>query len=126
MIYGTQMVWLTAKHTFFFILDMTVEQKKMEHTGSREKFSAYISMVWPEEKLMYNFYDEMNSTNTIDHLENLKSYTIKNRLWKKLILIWDNASFHLSKMVMDYINTQKEDDWLNIVYLPKKAHSKSK
>jgi hypothetical protein len=25
--------------------------------------------------LMYNFYDEMNSINTIDHLESLKSYT---------------------------------------------------
>lgn len=47
----------------------------------------------PEEKLMYNSYDEMNSTNIIDHLENLKSYTIKNGLWKRLILIWDNASF---------------------------------
>jgi hypothetical protein len=22
---------------------------------------------------------------------------------------------------MDYINTQKEEDWLNIIYLPKKA-----
>ena len=43
------------------------EQQKIEHNGSRKKFSAYISMVWPEEKLMmYNFYDEMNSTNTID------------------------------------------------------------
>jgi hypothetical protein len=52
-------------------------------------------MVWPEDKLMYNFYDEMNSINTIDHLENLKSHTMKNSLWKRLILIWDNASFHL-------------------------------
>jgi hypothetical protein len=24
-------------------------------------------------------------------------------------------------MVMDYINTQKEEDWLNLIYLPKKA-----
>ena len=96
------------------------EQQKIEHTGSREKFSAYISMVWPEEKLMmYNFYDEMNSTNTIDHLENLKSCTMKNGRWKRLILIWDHASFHVSKMTNDYIKTQK--DWLNIIYLPKKA-----
>jgi DDE superfamily endonuclease len=65
----------------------------------------------------------LNSTNTIDHLESLKSYTMKNEigLWKRLILIWDNASFHLSEMVMDYINTQKEEDWLNIIHLPKKA-----
>jgi hypothetical protein len=44
------------------------EQQRIEHNGSRGKFYAYISMVWPEEKLMYNFYDEMNSINTIDHL----------------------------------------------------------
>ena len=77
-------------------------------------------MVWPEEKLMmYNFYDEMNSTNTIDHLENLKSCTMKNGRWKRLILIWDHASFHVSKMMNDYIKNQK--DWLTIIYLPKKA-----
>ena len=69
---------------------------------------------------IYDFYDEMNSINTIDHLENLKLYIMKNGLWKRLILIWDNASFHLSKTVMDYVNTQKED-WLTIIHLPKKA-----
>jgi hypothetical protein len=54
------------------------EQQRIEHTGSRKKFSAYISMVWPDERLTYNFYDEMNSINTIDHLENLKLCTMKN------------------------------------------------
>jgi hypothetical protein len=40
--------------------------------------------------------------------------------WKRLILlIWDNASFHLSMTVLKYINTQK--DWLTIIHLPKKA-----
>ena len=82
------------------------EQQKIEHNGSRKKFSAYISMVWPEERLMYNFYDEMNSTNTIDHLENLKSCTMKNARWKRLILIWDHASFHVSKMTNDYQNPE--------------------
>ena len=33
--------------------------QRIEHNGSRNKFSAYISMIWPEEKLMtYDFYDE--------------------------------------------------------------------
>ena len=45
------------------------EQQRIEHTGSRKKFSAYISMVWPDQKLTYDFYDVMNSDNTIDHLE---------------------------------------------------------
>ena len=94
------------------------EQHKVEHNGSRKKFSAYISMLWPDTKLMYDFYDVMNSTNTINHLENLRKYVMKIT-WKKLILIWDNASFHLSMTVRKYINTQK--DWLTIIHLPKKA-----
>ena len=96
------------------------EQQKIEHDGSRNKFSAYISMIWPEKKLMtYDFYEEMNSINTIDHLEGLKSHTMKNGLWKRLILIWDNASYHVSQTVLNYLNTQK--DWLSIIRLPKKA-----
>jgi hypothetical protein len=41
------------------------EQQRIEHTGSRKKFSVYISMVWPDQKLMYDFYDVMNSDNTV-------------------------------------------------------------
>ena len=96
------------------------EQQKIEHNGSRKKFSMYISMLWPDTKLMYDFYDAMNSTNTINHLENLRKYVMKKIKWKRLILIWDNASFHLSITVRKYINnTQK--DWLTIIHLPKKA-----
>ena len=45
---------------------------------------------------------------------------MKNGWWKRLILIWDNASYHVSLMVRNYINAQKED-WLTIIHLPKKA-----
>jgi DDE superfamily endonuclease len=96
------------------------EQQKIVHTGNRMKFSVYISMVWPDEKLMaYDFYDKMNSTNTINHLEKLKVNIMKTGYWKRLILIWDNASYHVNQMVRDYVNTQK--DWLTIIHLPKKA-----
>jgi hypothetical protein len=94
------------------------KQQKIEHNGSRKKFSMYISMMWPDTRLTYDFYGKMNSTNTIIHLTNLKKYVVKNS-WKRLILIWDNASFHVSKEVQDYINTQKE--WLTTICLPKKA-----
>ena len=96
------------------------EQQKIEHNGSRRKFSAaYISMIWPEEKLMiYDFYDEMDSTTTINHLDNLQLHLMKND-WKRLILIWDNASYHVSKIMLDYINAQR--DWLTVIHLPKKA-----
>ena len=63
--------------------------------------------------MTYDFYDKMNSINTIDHLENLKLHIMKNGWWKRLILIWDNASYHVSQMVLNYINAQK--DWLTIV-----------
>ncbi|PWU79098.1 MAG: hypothetical protein DLM72_19030 [Candidatus Nitrosopolaris wilkensis] len=96
------------------------EQEKIEHTGNRKKFSAYISMVSPAEKLMaYDFYDKMNSTNTINHLEKLKINIMKSGWWKRLLLIWDNASYHVNQMVTDYVNAQK--DWLTIIHLPKKA-----
>ena len=76
------------------------EQQKIEHDGSRNKFSAaYISMVWPDEKLIYDFYDEMDSINTIDHLDNLQLHLMKND-WKRLILIWDNASYHVGKIML--------------------------
>ncbi|MGA7369876.1 MAG: hypothetical protein WBX01_12155, partial [Nitrososphaeraceae archaeon] len=45
------------------------QQHKVEHSGSRNRFSTYISMLWPDQKLLYDFYDEMNSINSIDHLE---------------------------------------------------------
>ncbi len=41
-------------------------------------------MLWPEQKMMYDFYDRMDSTNTIDRLENLKINIMKNDWWKKL------------------------------------------
>src|SRR6476469_5779683 len=88
---------ITQKPCIRKSLSFEGEQQKIEHNGSRRKFSAYISMIWPEEKLMtLDFYDKMNSMNTIDHLENLKTNIMKNGLWKRLILIWDNASYHVS------------------------------
>ena len=74
-------------------------------------------MIWPDQKQMYDFYDVMNSNNTINHLENIKKYVMIG--WKRLILIWDNASFHISRMVNYYVKAQK--DWLTMIHLPKKA-----
>jgi len=45
------------------------KQQKIGHNGSRKKFSIYIPMLWPEQNLLYDFYEGSNSTNTINHLE---------------------------------------------------------
>ena len=96
------------------------EQQKIKHNGSRKKFSMYISMLWPEQNLLYDFYDRSNSTNTINHLENLKMY-VKQNSWKRIVLVWDNASYHISKIAREYVNAQKEKDWLTVIHLPKRA-----
>jgi hypothetical protein len=44
---------------------------------------------------------------------------MKTGCWKRLILIWDNASYHVNQIVRDYVNAQKE--WLTIIHLPKKV-----
>ena len=95
------------------------EQQKIRHNGSRKRFTMYISMLWPEQNLMYEFYEISNSTNTINHLENLRCI-MKNNGWKRIVLVWDNASYHISKMTREYINRQK-DDWLTVIDLPKRA-----
>ena len=95
------------------------EQQKIRHNGSRKRFSMYISMLWPEQNLMYEFYNRSNSINTINHLENLR-YVMKNNGWKRIVLVWDNASYHISKITREYINRQKED-WLTVIHLPKRA-----
>jgi len=41
------------------------EQQKIEHDGSRNNFSAYISMVWPDQKLMYDFYDSISDVRCV-------------------------------------------------------------
>ena len=47
---------------------------------------------------------------------------MKNNGWKRIVLVWDNASFHLSKITREYINRQKkEEDWLTVIHLPKRA-----
>ena len=35
------------------------------------------------------------------------------------MLVWDNASFHISKMTREYLNAQK--DWLTVIHLLKRA-----
>ena len=94
------------------------EQQKIRHNGSRKRFSMYISMMWPEQNLLYDFYDRSNSINMIHHLENLR-YVMKNNGWKRIVLVWDNASYHVSKITGEYVNAQK--DWLIVIHLPKRA-----
>ena len=39
---------------------------------------------------------------------------------KRIVLVWDNASYHISNITREYINAKKKD-WLTVIYLPKRA-----
>ena len=65
------------------------QQQKIRHIGGRKRFSMYISMSWwPEQKLLYDFYDLSYSTNAIHHLENLQIHVMQNNGWKRIVLVW--------------------------------------
>jgi len=95
------------------------QQQKIRHNGSRKRFSIYIFMLWPEQNLFYDFYDRSNSVNAINHLKNFKMYLNGNDGWRRIVLVWDNASYHISKITREYVNSQK--DWLAVIHLPKRA-----
>ena len=55
MAFEDETTTITQKSCIRKSMSFEGEQQKIEHTGSREKFSVYISMSWSDEKLMYNF-----------------------------------------------------------------------
>ena len=67
------------------------EQQKIRHNGSKKKeiLNVHIhAMALPKQNLLYDFYDTSNSTNAINHLENLKIHVIQNG-WKRIVLVWN-------------------------------------
>ena len=45
---------------------------------------------------------------------------VKQNGWKRIVLVGDNASYHISKITREYVNAQKKD-WLTVIHLPKRA-----
>jgi hypothetical protein len=39
----------------------------------------------------------------------------------KELYLYDNVSYHISKITREYINRQKKKDWLTVIHLPKRA-----
>lgn len=99
---------VTQKPCIRKLISFEGEQQKIRHNGSRKRFSMYISIFRPEQNLLYDFYDRSNSANTIHHLENIKMY-VKQNDWKRIALVWDNVSLHISNITREYLNSQKDD-----------------
>jgi hypothetical protein len=98
---------------------MKGEQQKVLHKGTNDKVNAFITLLYPLDKIKFNTTGKTrNSSDFINHLRNIKSYVIKRGI-KRFILVIDNASFHVNKKTRQYVERQSR--WLTVLYLPKKA-----
>lgn len=103
---------------------MKGEQQKILHRGTNDKVNAFITLLYPLNKIKFNTGKTRNSSSGdfINHLKNIKRYVLKKRNVKRFILVIDNASFHVSKKTRQCVKRQSE--WLTAVYLPKGSISK--
>lgn len=97
---------------------MKGEQQKIFHKGLNEKINAFITLLYPSNKIKFKISKSRTSTDFIDHLRNIGSYIKKSKI-KRFILVTDNASFHVSRQTKQFINNQL--DWLTVIFLPKRS-----
>ena len=101
---------------------MKGEQQKIFHKGSIGKINAFITLLYPLNKIKFKISKSRTSIDFIDHLRSIGNYIEKNKI-KRFILITDNASFHVSRKTKQFI--EKQLDWLTVIFLPD-AFPKSK
>lgn len=98
---------------------MKGEQQKVLHRGTNDKVNAFITLLYPLDKINFNTGKTKNSDDFINHLKNIKKYVLKRNV-KRFILIIDNASFHVSKKTRQYV--ERHSKWLTVVYTSQKEH----
>src|SRR5215467_9525474 len=93
---------------------MKGEQQKIYQKGSNRKINAFITLLYPSNKIKFKISKSRTSTDFIDHLRNIENYIKKNKI-KRFILVTDNASFHVSRQTKQFIDNQL--DWLTVISL---------
>jgi len=97
---------------------MKGEQQKILHKGSNAKINAFITLLYPSDKIKFKISKSRTSTDFIDHLRNIGDYIKKNKI-KRFILVTDNATFHVSRKTKQFIENQLH--WLTVIFLPKRS-----
>jgi len=97
---------------------MKGEQQKIYHKGLNAKINAFITLLYPSNKIKFKISKSRTSTDFIDHLRNIGDNIKKNKI-KRFILVTDNASFHVSKKTKQFIESQLH--WLTVIFLPKRS-----
>ena len=93
-------------------------QEKIFHKGSNRKINAFITLLYPSNKIKFKISKSRTSTDFIDHLKSIGNYVKKNKI-KRFILTTDNASFHESRKTKHF--TDSQSDWLTVIFLPKRS-----
>jgi transposase len=93
-------------------------QQKIFHKGSNAKVNAFITLIYPSNKIKFKISKSRTSYDFIGHLRSIKCYVKTNKV-KRFILVTDNASFHISRKTERFI--EKQSGWLTVIFLPKRS-----
>ena len=85
---------------------MKGEQQKILHKGSNDKVNAFITLLYPLNRIKFNT-SKTRSNDFINHLKSIKRY-VRNRNVKRFIIVIDNASFHVSKKTKQFLEKQSD------------------
>ena len=97
---------------------MKGEQQKILHKGFNDKVNAFITLLYPLNRIKFNTSKTRNSNDFINHLSCIKRYVRKRNI-KRFIIVIDNASFHVSKKTKQVL--EKQSDWLTVLFLPTRS-----
>jgi transposase len=95
------------------------EQQKIFHKGSNAKVNAFITLIYPLNKVKFKISKSRTSKDFINHLRSIKCYVKTNKV-KRFILVMDNASFHVSRKTKQFVE-EKQSNWLTVIFLPKRS-----
>ncbi len=95
-------------------------QQKIFHKGSNAKVNAFITLIYPLNKVKFKITKSRTSKDFINHLRSIKHYVKTNKV-KRFILVIDNASFHVSRKTERFIEEKQSEDWLTVIFLPKRS-----
>jgi transposase len=94
------------------------EQQRIYHKGSNRKINAFITLLYPSNKIKFKISKSRTSADFVSHLKNVGNYIKKNKI-KRFILVTDNATFHVSRKTKQFIENQLH--WLTVIFLPKRS-----
>lgn len=84
--------------------------------GYTARRNFFISLVWPDKKIIWNCFKKRRNIEFRKHLSNLVAYAKRHKI-KRIILFIDHATYHKTPAVKKFV---KEHPILRVKFLGKK------